>query len=149
MFGNSKDLEHSSLPTQELSTQLPRSHYVHWWRLLILLSALRRKHKLRCGKDANCTATMVLYCLTYSGCKMQYVGQTVNLRKRLNKNNHKFCIGNFDPRQHTLGFSATYTWFCTPAFTILAPPQEWWTPTYRTETSRAHKSEGSLFDYLH
>ena len=66
-----------------------------------------RKHRLRCGKDANCTATMVVYCLTCSVCKMQYVGQTVNLRKRLN--NHKSCIRNFDPRQNTPGYSADGT----------------------------------------
>ena len=50
----------------------------------VVSASIGREHLMRCCEDANCKETMVVYCLTCSVCVLQYVGQTENLRKRLN-----------------------------------------------------------------
>ena len=48
--------------------------------------------RLFCGPNADCRSRGVIYVLTCNDCGLQYVGQTTNLRLRLN--NHKSCIAN-------------------------------------------------------
>ena len=84
-----KRMHHSSIHMADVGDRTVK--YVHRWNAVSVVStSTGREHKVRCGEDANCKATMVVYCLTCSVCGMQYVGQTENLRKRLN--NRKSCI---------------------------------------------------------
>ena len=51
-----------------------------------------QQFRLFCGPHANCNSKQVIYVLSCVSCGLQYVGQTSNLRLRIN--NHKSCIAN-------------------------------------------------------
>ena len=46
--------------------------------------------RLYCGLHADCCSKNVVYCISCTLCGMQYVGETTNLRMRIN--NHKSCV---------------------------------------------------------
>ena len=80
-----------------------RSNCQLWWTMkkyvvLVISTSTGRKHNLKCGKFANRKATIVCR-LMCSVCKMQYVGERVNLCEWLDI--HKLCIRYSDPRQNT------------------------------------------------